>query len=496
MRPRSAHFMPESDKRLGNKYLLLERLGDGSHGWVWRAERLADGEIVAVKIPKELSRDDRSLAEGRELLGIDGHPNLINIFAMGRVPPEREWYAIEMEYFPSESLAQKLEQRSHYLGLTFERLFGIYRQVLDAVAYLAALDPPISHGDLKPHNILVGQGDQVKLTDFGSSALPEEIYLRTRENGGTVLYAAPEFSDCTSRKGDFDDLLRGDVYSLGVLLYQLTTGLLPHDTQAQVRRHAPFAKPREVSSAIAPELERVILRCLRRRSSERYGTVEALRGDFEAAVLEQLAFHADRPRLVASGAEVGAGDDDWSSAVLAAFERGSYEAAARLAAAEYARSSNRDALLMQFNALFRDRRWQRFTDAMKTQAAFFQDDGDDAAAARLLAIKVALKRADYEHAQALLTLAAALDQPTLEHRLCEASLAGLQADYSRARTLLEVLNRGQPRTPEVLLRLVQVCEQQRDYGSAAGYLRAALRRLPENPALAEKREQYRVLGAW
>ncbi|MEA3639301.1 MAG: tetratricopeptide repeat protein [Lamprobacter sp.] len=86
--------------------------------------------------------------------------------------------------------------------------------------------------------------------------------------------------------------------------------------------------------------------------------------------------------------------------------------------------------------------------------------------------------------------------PTLEHHLCEASLAGLQADYSRARTLLEVLNRGQPRTPEVLLRLVQVCEQQRDYGSAAGYLRAALRRLPENPALADKREQYRVLGAW
>jgi len=218
---RSAHFMPQSDQRLGNKYLLLERLGDGSHGWVWRAERLADGEIVAVKIPKELSRDDRALAEGRELLGIAGHPNLIRIFDMGRVPPEREWYAIEMEYFPSESLAQKLEQRSHHFGLTFERLFGIYRQVLNAVAYLAALDPPVSHGDLKPHNILVGQGDQVKVTDFGSSALPEEIYLRTRENGGTVLYAAPEFSDCTSRKGDFGDLLRGDIYSLGVLLREL-----------------------------------------------------------------------------------------------------------------------------------------------------------------------------------------------------------------------------------------------------------------------------------
>ncbi|WP_409338935.1 protein kinase domain-containing protein [Pseudomonas aeruginosa] len=73
----------------------------------------------------------------------------------------------------------------------------------------------------------------MKLTDFGSSALPEEIYVRTRENGGTVLYAAPEFSDSVSRKGTFDDLLRGDIYSLGVLLYQLLTGQLPHDTPSR-----------------------------------------------------------------------------------------------------------------------------------------------------------------------------------------------------------------------------------------------------------------------
>jgi eukaryotic-like serine/threonine-protein kinase len=487
----SAHFMPESDKRLGNKYLLLERLGDGSHGWVWRAERLADGEIVAVKIPNELSRDDRSLAEGRELLGIDGHPNLIRIFDMGRVPPEREWYAIEMEYFPSESLAQKLEQRSHHFGLTFERLFGVYRQVLEAVEYLASLHPPVSHGDLKPHNILVGQGDLVKLTDFGSSALPEEIYLRTRENGGTVLYAAPEFSDCTSRKGDFDDLLRGDIYSLGVLLYQLTTGRLPHDTQAQVRRHAPFPKPREITQAIAPALEQVMLRCLRRLPAERYGTLPALRQEFDAAVVAQRAFVPAAPPRAQNGA--GA---DWSSAVLSAFERGDYDAAARLAAAEHARSGDSDALLMQLNALFRDRRWQRFVAVLDQQDAIAMEPGANGAAVRLLAIKAALRLAQYERAEQLLALAATLDAPTLEHGLCEASLAGLQADYPRARTLLEALHRRQPGTPEVLLRLIQVCEQQRDYGAAAGYLRAALRRLPEDPALNARRDRYRALGAW
>lgn len=207
---KSAHFLPGANKRLGDRYLLLECLGDGSHGWVWRAEKLTDGTVVAVKIPKDLTKDDRMLAEGKELLTIKPHPNIVQVRDMGRVPPENEWFFIEMEYFPSQSLAQKLEQRKQNFGNTFERLFKIYAQVLDAVEYLASLAAPISHGDIKPHNILVGAGDLVKLTDFGSSALPEEIYVRTRENGGTVLYAAPEFSDSVSRKGTFGELLAGN----------------------------------------------------------------------------------------------------------------------------------------------------------------------------------------------------------------------------------------------------------------------------------------------
>ena len=197
----SAQFLPTANNTLGNKYLLLECLGDGSHGWVWRAERLKDHEIVALKIPKQQSKDDRVLAEGKELVGECDHPNVIKILDMGRLPPDKHYFAIEMEYFPSESLAQKLENRTQHFGGTYDRLFRIYRQVLDAVQYLANLNPPVSHGDIKPHNILVGQDDLIKLTDFGSSALPEEIYVRTRENGGTVLYSAPEYADCVARKG-------------------------------------------------------------------------------------------------------------------------------------------------------------------------------------------------------------------------------------------------------------------------------------------------------
>ncbi|WP_210501231.1 protein kinase domain-containing protein, partial [Pantoea ananatis] len=123
MNIKSAHFLPGTNKRLGDKYLLLECLGDGSHGWVWRAERLQDGKIVAVKIPKDITREDRQLAEGKELLDVEPHENIVQIFYMGRI--DNEWFYIEMEYFPSQTLAQKLDDRQRNFGQTYERLFRI-----------------------------------------------------------------------------------------------------------------------------------------------------------------------------------------------------------------------------------------------------------------------------------------------------------------------------------------------------------------------------------
>ncbi len=491
MNLKSAHFLPGANKVIGNKYRLLECLGDGTHGWVWRAERLSDGTIVAVKIPKQLSREDRFLAEGKDLVGVSHHPNVIKIFDMGRVPPEREWYAIEMEYFPSESLAQKLERRTHHFGNTYQRLFGIYAQVLDAVAYLAALPTPISHGDIKPHNILVGQNDLVKLTDFGSSALPEEIYVRTRENGGTVLYSAPEYSDCVTRKGTFQELLAGDIYSLGVLLYQLTTGRLPHDTQSQVRSHALFPKPREINSGIAPLLEEVILACLRRNPLDRIASIEALMDAFRGASKAQLDYvpgaltYADHDRL-----------EDWSSEVMRALEHEDYMRAAAIAALEYGHSGDSNALLMQLNALFRAARWFDFEKTFLAKPGIARTSGVDGAAMRLLAIKVFLRLKKLDVAQDLLGIATENDESSLDHGLCEASLVGMQANYDHARSLLDNLNQRYPRNPEILKRLVQVCEQQRDYQSAAGFLRVALKVIPNDCHLAGKRRQYEALGAW
>jgi eukaryotic-like serine/threonine-protein kinase len=205
MNRKTRYFIPSIDRQLGSRYELIEALGDGSYGWVWKAQRLDDSAIVAVKIPKAQSGKNSELAEGEYLINQPSHPNVISVYWMGRVPPEREWYAIEMEYFPSHTLA---------------RLFDEGKQVITGVNYLHSLG--MSHGDIKPQNILIS-GDQAKLTDFGCSLLPEEIYSRTRENGGTILYSAPEFAGTIHREKDAQQIFKGDIYSLGVLLYHLLT---------------------------------------------------------------------------------------------------------------------------------------------------------------------------------------------------------------------------------------------------------------------------------
>ncbi|MBD1388970.1 protein kinase [Neiella sp. HB171785] len=494
MNIKSAHFLPGTGKRLGDKYLLLDCLGDGTHGWVWRSERLSDNQIVAVKIPKNIAPfgGDRTLAEGKELIGIDPHPNVIQFYEMGRVPPENEWYAIEMEYFPSESLAQKLENRSAQFGNTYKRLFKIYRQVLEAVKFLTELEKPISHGDIKPHNILIGQDDHVKLTDFGSSALPEEIYVRTRENGGTVLYSAPEFCDCVSRKGTFEELLAGDIYSLGVLLYQLVTGILPHDTQAQVLRFDPFIKPTEINSAICKELEEVILTCLQKSPKDRYSSIDDLISQFTVASKVQIQKPSVEHLVSASSKQ-----RDWSSDVVDALENANYQRAAAIAESEYRKTQDSTALLQQLNALYRAERWFDFEKVISVlEDKLLLQEGVVGAHIRIISIKVFMKIRRLGDAVSLIHKSRELRDESFELDLCEASVEAMEAKYPQARAKLENLNKQNPMNAMILNRLVLVCEQERNYEAAAGYLRVAMKVSRGDEKLARKRQQYEMLGVW
>ena len=488
MNIRSAHFLPGNQKQLGNQYLLLECLGDGSHGWVWRAERLLDGEIVAVKIPKDITKEDRELAEGKELLGLDPHPNIIKIYAMGRI--EKEWFYIEMEYFPSQTLAQKMDVIGCKFGQSYERIFKIYRQVLNAIQYLAELDVPISHGDIKPHNILIGDNDLVKLTDFGSSALPEEIYVRTRENGGTVLYSAPEFSYVSSRKGSAQDLLLGDIYSLGVLLYQLLTGQLPHDTPAAVYRHVHFPKPSELNKSINEKLDLFILKCLEKQPGNRFQTIQDLKEEFEEAVKFQ------KINTISSAIKPISENRDWSSQVLELISERKYSKAAYLSKQVFDTERDLLALHQHLSALYKDKRYLEFSKAVKEyQAYIIQNRGDDDLELLELIIKVSLLQRNLSEANKWIEhLKVKYTSNSPEYMHLKAISLGLDAKYLEARNLLECLNEKEPRQIKIIKQLIQVCEQLRDYNSVVGYLKLALRLNPNDINLLEKRAFYQKIS--
>jgi len=482
-------FIPSSNKFLGERYQLLELLGDGTHGWVWRAERLSDHRIVALKIPKQRIKEDRELREGKELVNAPSHKNVIRVYWMGRIPPEKIWYGIEMEYFPSSTLAQLLENRLSNFSASYDRLFDIYEQVLAAGEHLSSLTPPFSHGDIKPHNILVGEGGLSKLTDFGSSALPDEIYARTRENGGTVLYSAPEFADCYCRKGSFVELMKADIYSLGVLLYQLVTARLPHDTPSQVHKHAPFPKPCEINSTICPQLEYFILKALERSPENRFGSIEEMKAKFLLAKTAQSNFN---PRFYDASPYKPA--RDWSTEALEYMGQGRYEQAAEIAREEFSRTGDIHARIIELRALYQDERYFLFHQKLSEHRDILESSEPNAMGIRKLTLNAYLKLRRVKDAEDVLRKIEHLDEASPEILLAKASIYGLQAKYKDALQLLTQLNQNYPGKPSILRRLVLVYEQLRKPERAISYLKAYIRLEPKEKWAQDKMDHYRRLG--
>ena len=479
-------FIPREDKRLGDRYELLDCLGDGSYGWVWRAQRVEDDHIVALKIPKEQGARNADLEEGKGLRGKAAHPNVVSIFWMGRVPPENEWYAIEMEYFPSVTLAHLLEQGEQGFVTSYAKILAIYEQVVQGVDYLHQLG--MSHGDIKPQNVLVS-GDTAKVTDFGSSILPEDMYARTRENGGTILYSAPEVVGSTLRARSKSEVFAADIYSLGVLLYHLVTSRLPHDTLSQVARHTPFPRPREINSTICPALEEVILRCLSLDPAERWASVSDLRQAVEHARKCQLDYVPERSIAVASQPLC-----DWSSQVLRLMDADDFARAENIAKAEFEASGDPHAFRLVITAAMRDGRYFDCLRQIEAHPEMLTLRTPVRRDLREMALRCYLETRKVDQAAALIQQIISEEGETPTTLLKKASVLGLQARYEEAREILLRLNRDFPSRPAILRRLVMVFEQLRDLGKASAFLKAYLRAAPQDAWAVEKRNHFSALG--
>ena len=457
-------FRLHSGGILGNRYRLDRCLGDGTYGFVWKAERLSDHQTVALKIPKYQGGRNTDIEEGKALVGAEPHPNLVSVYWMGRIPPEHELFAIELEFFNSHTLAFLFDNQSERMALSYRTLLDLFGQVLDGVCHLHSLS--VTHGDIKPQNILVS-GDTAKLTDFGSSLTTQDIYLRTRENGGTVFYSPPELAGLTVRKKDASLAVAHDIYSLGVLLYQLLTGRLPHDTLAQVVRHSPFPRPAELSASVVQDLDNVVMRALQRRPEDRWPSADAMRKAFLTARASQSALSSPLTPAVQPERVT-----DWSSRVMSLMDQELWRDAENAAGAEFRRSGEAHAFLLMVRAAARDGRYfdvlrilDEYPDMLNQESLVVGD-------LELLSLEALLRTEHINDAAVMIERCINRQVDSNGLLLRKASILGLQARFRESAQILIGLNQRLPRRRAILQRLVLVHEQMRDTQMAEAFRNA------------------------
>jgi len=457
-------FRLHSGGILGNRYRLDRCLGDGTYGFVWKAERLSDHQTVALKIPKYQGGRNSDIEEGKALVGAEPHPNLVSVYWMGRIPPEHELFAIELEFFNSHTLSFLFDSQSERMALSYRSLLDLFGQVLDGVCHLHGLG--ITHGDIKPQNILVS-GDIAKLTDFGSSLTTQDIYLRTRENGGTVFYSPPELAGLTVRKKDPSLAVAHDIYSLGVLLYQLLTGRLPHDTLAQVVRHSPFPRPAELSASIAQDLDNVVMQALQRQPEDRWPSVDAMLKAFLNARSSQAALSSPLSPSVQSERVT-----DWSSRVMSFMEQEAWKDAEIAAGAEFRRSGDAHAFLLMVRAAARDSRYFDVLRILDEYPKMMDQESLVVGDLELLSLEALLRTEHINDAATMIDRCLDRQGDNNGLLLRKASILGLQARYNEAAQILIILNQRLPRRRAILKRLVLVHEQMRDTEMAEAFRKA------------------------
>jgi tetratricopeptide (TPR) repeat protein len=272
---------------------LIRALGRGGMGEVWLA-RQADGRVerdVALKLPALHQQGEvwrERFRRERDILAKLEHPHIARLYDAGLSEAGQPWLA--MEFVAGLSLSQHVTSRPHSVA---ERL-ALFRQVLAAVAH--AHRHLVVHRDLKPANILIDASGQVKLLDFGIAKLLVEEDVTgagdlTRVGGRvmTLRYAAPEQVSA----GDITTAT--DIYSLGVILHEILTGLAPYRAvregraltdamlmQDEAAVPSRLAIPKQLARQLAGDLDAVILKALRRDPGERYASVELFDQDILA----------------------------------------------------------------------------------------------------------------------------------------------------------------------------------------------------------------------
>lgn len=296
------HGRFEPGTRLGTRYRIVALLGRGGMGEVYRADDLELGQSVALKfLPPGVAADPRELARFRNEVRIArqiAHPNVCRVYDIGEADGH---VFLSMEYIDGEDLSAVLRRMGRP---TEDKACEIARQV--ALGLAAAHEAGMLHRDLKPANIMIDGRGRARITDFGLAGLASEL-ARGGQIAGTPAYMAPE------QLADGTVSVRSDVYSLGLVLYELFTGKRAFDakTAAELREQhdsSSVTSPSSFVRGITPAVERLILHCLDRDPESRppsaYAVLGALPGGDPLAAA-MAAGETPSPELVANAADRG-----------------------------------------------------------------------------------------------------------------------------------------------------------------------------------------------
>lgn len=264
---------------LADRYEIVSKIGAGGMSDVYKAKDHVLGRFVAIKVLKPEFSEDRGFVakfrtEAQSAAGLE-HPNIVNIYDVGS---EEGLHYIVMEYVEGITLKTYIEKKGQ---LSFKEAVSIAIQVARGIE--AAHNKQIIHRDIKPQNIMISTEGKVKVMDFGIARAASSNTVSS-DVMGSVHYSSPE----QARNGFVDG--RSDIYSLGIVMYEMVTGRVPFDgdtTVAVAIQHLQeeMTPPSVYAKNLPISMEKIILKCTQKNADRRYQTIGDLLADLRRSLV-------------------------------------------------------------------------------------------------------------------------------------------------------------------------------------------------------------------
>lgn len=276
-------------RRLSGRYKILDMIGGGGMANVYLAHDMILDRDVAVKVLRmDFAEDEEFIRrfhrEAQSATSL-AHPNIVSIYDVGE---EDSIYYIVMEYVDGQTLKQYIQQNS---PIRIDDALEIMKQLTSAISH--AHQNHIIHRDIKPHNILIDRHGNVKITDFGiAMALSATSITQTNSVLGSVHYLSPE-----QARGGMANR-KSDIYSLGIVMFELLTGRLPFSGESAVSialKHLQSETPslKRWNPSIPQSVENIVLKATAKDQFHRYDSVEDMEEDISTA-LEPERLHEEK----------------------------------------------------------------------------------------------------------------------------------------------------------------------------------------------------------